>query len=181
MLYCSHMKSVARRGHKTGNKSQTAPAIINRRASYDYNLSDKLVVGLELTGAETKAARLNHVSLRGAYVVPKLNRATGRNELYLINASFTLANNVPRGSGQSKTTVDTRARRILAKRREIERMCDNKKEGMTIVPTKLLTHGHYVKLEIAMGKGKKQYDKRESIRRRDSQREVGAMVKRYRA
>ena len=52
---------------------------------------------------------------------------------------------------------------------------------MTIVPTKLLTHGHYVKLEIAMGKGKKQYDKRESIRRRDSQREVGAMVKRYRA
>ena len=80
-----------------------------------------------------------------------------------------------------KTTVDTRARRILAKRREIDRMCDNKKEGMTIVPTKLLTHGHYVKLEIAMGKGKKQYDKRESIRRRDSQREVGAMVKRYRA
>ena len=175
------MKSVTRRGHKTGGKSTKASTITNRRATYDYTLSDKLIVGLQLTGAETKAARLNHVSLKGAYVVPKLNQLTGRNELFLINASFTLNNNAPRGSGASKTTVDTSPRRILAKRREIDRLCESKHDGITFVPTRMLTHGHYVKLEIALGKGKKQYDKRDSIRRRDSQREIGRVTKNYRA
>lgn len=175
------MKSVTRRGHKTGHKSQTQSAIVNRRASYDYVLSDKLIVGLCLTGAETKAARMGHVSLKGAYVVPKVNQVTGRNELFLINASFTVVNNAPRGSGQARTTVNTEPRRILAKRREIDRLCEARQGGMTIVPTKMLTHGRYVKLEIAVGKGKKQYDKRDSIRRRDSQREIGRVSKSYRA
>ena len=138
------MKSVTRRGHKTGHKSQAQSAIVNRRASFDYVLSDKLIVGLCLTGAETKAARMGHVSLKGAYVVPKINR------------------------------------RILVKRREIDRLCEARQGGMTIVPTKMLTHGRYVKLEIAVGKGKKQYDKRDSIRRRDSQREIGRVSKSYR-
>lgn len=173
------MKSVARRGHKKNN-DKTTPAITNRRASFDYDLSDKLIVGLQLTGAETKAARLNHVSLKGAYVVPKLNRATNRQELYLTNASFTLANNVPKGSGQSRTTVDTSARRILAKRSEIDKLCEKKHDGMTIVPTKLLTHGRYVKLEIALGKGKKRYDKREAIKRRDIAREMSKVRGRLR-
>lgn len=174
------MKSVTRRGHKTAQKNQQQSAIVNRRASFDYSLSDKLIVGLQLTGAETKAARLNHVSLKGVYVVPKLNQRTGRNELFLINSSFTLSNNAPRGSGQSRTTVDTSPRRILASRREIDRLCDSKQSGMTIVPLRLLTSGRYVKLEIALGRGKKQYDKRDSIRKRDSAREVGKLVKSYR-
>lgn len=174
------MKSVTRRGHKTGDKGRTA-VVVNRRAGFDYDLSGRLVVGLQLTGAETKAARLNRVSLKGAYVVPKLNQLTGRSELFLVNASFTLANNVPRGSGQSRTTVDTSARRILAKRREIDALVEKRTSGLTIVPTKMFVGGKYIKLEVALGKGKKQYDKRESIKRRDSQREVGAMVKRYRA
>lgn len=172
-------KSVTRRGHKTGAKGHAEAAIINRRASYDYNLSDSLTVGLELSGMETKAARLNHVGLKGAYVVPKLNRRTNRNELYLINASFTLANNAPKGSGQAKTVVDTSARRLLAKRKEIDRLVEARNGGLTIVPTKLLTHGRYVKLVIALGKGKKQYDKREVIRRRDTQREMAKVVKRW--
>lgn len=175
------MKSVTRRGHKAGHKAQSQPVISNRRASFDYDLSDRLTVGLQLTGAETKAARLGHVSLKGAYVVPKLNSVTKRNELFLINSSFTINNNVPRGSGQSRTAVSTEPRRILAKRREIDRLCELRQSGMTIVPTKMLTHGRYVKLEIAVGKGKKRYDKRESIRRRDSQREIGRLAKRYRA
>lgn len=174
------MKSVTRRGHKTSKAKQAPAAIVNRRAGFDYALGDKYVVGLELTGMETKAARLNHVSLKGAYVVPKLNQLTKRNELFLINASFTLANNAPKGSGQAKTTVDTRARRLLAKRREIDKLCEGKQSGMTIVPTRLLTHGRYVKLEIALGKGKKQYDKRDSIKKREAKREVAKMVKSYR-
>lgn len=173
-------KSVTRRGHKTSKKGQAESAIINRRASYDYILSDNLTVGLSLTGAETKAARLGHVGLKGAYVVPKLNQATGTMELFLINAAFTVANNVPRGSGQSKTTVDSSARKILAKRREIDKLVEARDSGSTIVPTKMLTRGKYIKLVIAVGKGKKQYDKRETIKRRDSQREMAKITKNYR-
>ena len=171
------MKSVARRGHKKAS-SASAGVVVNRRATYDYQLSDRLTVGLSLTGMEAKAARLGHVSLRGAYVVPKRNIQTGRDELFLINASFTLNNNAPKGSGQSRTIIDTGARRILAKRREIERLVDRKSEGLTIVPLKLLTHGRYVKLELAAGKGKKRYDKRRAVQERDIKRELAQQRKR---
>ena len=170
-------KKATRRGHKSSNTK--APAnIVNRRASFDYQLDDDLVVGLELTGAETKSARLGHVQLRGSYVVPKTNQSTGKTELFLINASFSLANHTAKVYGQPTTTVDTRARRLLAKRREIDRLVEQKNTGQTIVPTKLLTTGRYVKLVIALGKGKKRYDKRETIKRREASREASRQIKR---
>ena len=110
--------------------------------------------------------------------MPRRNIQTGRDELFLINASFTLNNNTPKGSGQSRTMIDTGARRILAKRREIERLVDRKSEGLTIVPLKLLTHGRYVKLELAAGKGKKRYDKRRAVQERDIKRELAQQRKR---
>lgn len=114
------MKSVTRRGHK---KAKTSSGVItNRRAGYDYTLSDKMIAGISLNGRETKAARLGRASLRGAYVTPHRNERTGRPELYLINASFTLDNNVPKGSGEPTTTVDTRARKLLLHRQQIERL-----------------------------------------------------------
>ncbi len=174
------VKSVTRRGHKTGKKGQTSTVISNRRAGFDYNLSDSLTVGLELTGLEVKAARTNRVNLRGAYVTPKANPRTGKTELFLINASFTLNNNAPKGSGQPTTTVDTTARRILAHRREIDRFNEARQSGLTIVPTKLLTGGRYIKLVIMLGKGKKQYDKREAIKKRDSARELKKLSKNFR-
>jgi SsrA-binding protein len=169
-------KKPTRRGHRTAAK-QTSPAIVNRRAGFDYELSDNLTVGLELTGAETKAARLGRVNLRGAYVTTRENRAKNRPELFLINASFSLATNAPKNSGQPTAAVDTRSRKILAKRREIDQLTAQKQRGMTIVPTKLLTGGRYVKLVIALGQGKKRYDKRETIRRRDTERENARFLK----
>ncbi|MCL2174327.1 SsrA-binding protein [Candidatus Saccharibacteria bacterium] len=168
-------KSKARRGHQTAPKKST-PMITNRRASFDYELSDNLTVGLELTGAEAKAARLGHVQLRGAYVTAHDNRTTGQAELFLINASFSLSTNAPKNSGESSTTVDTRSRRILAKRKEIDTLVAKKNSGLTIVPTKLLTSGRYVKLVIALGKGKKRYDKREAIKKRDLARENARLL-----
>ena len=169
-------KKVTRRGHKTTSAIGKGQ-VLNRRAGFDYELGDKLTVGLELTGAETKAARLGHVQLRGSYVVPKLNHAKNRSELFLINASFSLATNAPKGSGQEANTIDTRARKILAKRREIEQLVNQKNSGATIVPTKLLISGRYVKLIIAIGQGKRKYDKRETIRRRDLERENAKILK----
>ncbi|MCL2280732.1 SsrA-binding protein [Candidatus Saccharibacteria bacterium] len=171
------MKKPTRRGHKTASKKST-PMITNRRASFDYELSDNLTVGLELTGAETKAARLGRVQLRGAYVTTRENRDKKRAELFLINASFSLATNASKNSGETTSTVDTRARKILAKRKEIDALVVRKNSGLTIVPTKLLTNGRYVKLVIALGKGKKKYDKRETIRKRDTERENSKFLKR---
>ena len=111
-------KKVTRRGHRTA-QSKSSGAIVNRRARFDYELGDTVTVGLELTGAETKAARLGHIQLRGSYVVPKINIANQRAELFLINASFSLATNVPKHSSREASVVDTRARKVLAKRREI--------------------------------------------------------------
>ena len=176
MVYNILMKKSTRRGHKTSAKTPVS-AIINRRASFDYELGDTLNVGLVLTGAETKSARLGHVNLRGSYVTARENPATKRYELYLLNAGFSLPSFATKSSNQAQTTVDTRSRKILAKRREIEKFIAAKNDGFTIIPTKLLTRGHYIKLIIALGKGKKKYDKRESIKRKDIARENAKSVK----
>lgn len=140
----------------------SANSIINRRARFDYELGDDLVVGIELTGPEVRAARDNRVQLKGSFVTLR------ENQLWLNNASFSLSLN-EKGQGDSKT-VDTRPRRLLAHRKQITSFASSKQSGMTIVPTKLLTSGRYIKLVIATGKGKKNYDKRETLKRRDQER-----------
>lgn len=149
----------------------TPTSIVNRRARFDYELGDDLVVGLSLTGPETRAARDGHIQLRGSFV-------TIRNgELWLNNASFSLKLN-QRGVVGART-IDTEPRKLLAHRKQIDSLQAHKKEGMTIVPTKLLTTGRYIKLVIALGKGKKNYDKRETLKRRDQTREADRMIKNY--
>lgn len=152
-------------------KKRTAPpSIVNRRARFDYELSEDLVVGIVLTGPETRAARDGHVQLRGAYVTIR------DDELWLNNASFSLKNPI---KGQStQRTVDTSARKLLAHRRQIDTFAAHKKSGFTIVPTKLLTEGGHIKLIIALGRGKKLYDKRETIKRRQQAIEARARIRR---
>ncbi|MEX1058878.1 MAG: SsrA-binding protein SmpB [Candidatus Saccharimonadales bacterium] len=135
--------------------------IVNRRAKFDYELGDSLVVGLQLTGAETKALRLGHGTLRGAYVTVK------DNELWLINVQVTGTRGI-----QISDDAQTRTRKLLAKRAEIDRLVAAKQQGNTIVPLELLTGGRYIKLRIAVGRGKKTYDKRETIKRRQQEREI---------
>ena len=146
-------------------KSQPTKRIVNRRASYDYELGDSLVVGLQLTGAETKALRLGHGQLRGAYVTEK------DGELWLINAQITSSKGVI-----ISETDQTRSRKLLAKRREIDSLITAKQDGKSIVPLELLTQGRYIKLRISVGRGKKRYDKRETIKRRQQEREVKRLV-----
>lgn len=149
-------------------KSANQPKqISNRRARHDYELGDSLVVGVELTGAEVKSLRLGHGHLRGAYVTVK------GNELFLINATIAGTNGIPIGESEQ-----TRARRLLAKRREIDRLIASKQQGNTIVPLELLTQGRFIKLRIAAGRGKKQYDKRQALKKRDEQRDIARQVKR---
>jgi len=145
-------------------KKSATHAVVNRRARFDYELGEEIVAGLVLTGPEVRAARDGHVQLKGAFV------SLRNDELWLNNASFSLRLNV-RGQANSKS-VDTSARKLLASRKQIDRFAAAKQQGLTIVPTKLLTNGRFIKIVIALGRGKKRYDKRETIKRRDQDRET---------
>ena len=142
-------------------KPRRTGTITNRRARYDYQLGDTLIVGMQLSGAETKSLRLGHGQLRGAYVTEK------DGELWLINAQIT----GDRGIAIDEST-QTRSRKLLAKRAEINRLIQAKAQGMTIVPLEVLNRGRYIKLKIALGRGKKRYDKRETLKRRQQEREI---------
>lgn len=144
-------------------------SIVNRRASFDYALNEELTVGIVLSGAETRAARDGHIQLKGAYITIK------GNELWLINASFSLKIN-EKGKASART-VDTTPRKLLAKRSQINNLCISKQAGMSIVPLKLLTNGRFIKLVIAVGKGKKKYDKRETLKRKDQELEASRAMK----
>ena len=152
----------------TKKKPANPKAILNRRASFDYALEEDLVVGVVLTGREARAARDGRVQLKGSFVTVR------NNELWLNNASFSLVLN---SKGEHESTVDTSARKLLAKRSQIDALMASKQSGMTIVPTKLLTQGNYIKLVIALGKGKKNYDKRQTLKRRDQEREASRAIK----
>ena len=151
---------------KKKHPSHQTKQIVNRRARHDYELGDSLVVGIALTGAETKSLRLGHGQLRGAYVMAK------DNELWLVNAAINGTNGIP-----ITDTDQTRNRRLLAKRREIDALVEAKQQGRTIVPLEMLTGGRYIKLRIAIGRGKKNYDKRQTLKKRDEQRSIQQALK----
>jgi SsrA-binding protein len=146
-------------------KPQPPKAIRNRRARFDYELGDSLIVGIALSGAETKSLRMGHGQLRGAYVTIK------GDELWLINATINGTSGIPINESEQ-----TQARKLLAKRREINSLIEAKKQNRTIVPLELLTGGRFIKLRIAVGKGKKHYDKRQSLKARDENRRINTAL-----
>ncbi len=147
-------------------KRPSEGTIRNKRARFDYELGDSLVVGIVLNGRETKNLRMGHGQLRGAYVTVK------KDELWLINASINGSRGVPIEEDEV-----TQARKLLAKRKEIDRIIAAKKQGKTIVPTDILTRGRYIKVRIALGTGKKTRDKRQIINERDSKRNAEREMK----
>lgn len=152
---------------KKKKHTQQTKQIVNRRARHDYELGESLVVGIELSGAEVKNLRLGHGQLRGAYVTAK------DGQLWLINATITGTGSMPISEQDQ-----TRTRRLLAKRREIDALINAKQQGKTIVPLEMLTQGRFVKLRIAIGRGKKKYDKRQTLKKRDETRQINRALKR---
>jgi SsrA-binding protein len=140
--------------------------IQNRRARHDYELGDSLLVGLELNGREVKSLRMGHGQLRGAYVTVK------DDQLWLIGAAINGTSGVPLTEEEQ-----TRTRRLLAKRREIDALIEAKQQGRTIVPLELLTGARYIKLRIAIGKGKRKFDKRQALKKREESRQINRALK----
>jgi SsrA-binding protein len=109
---------------------------------------------------------MGHGQLRGAYVTVK------DDQLWLLNAAIMGSSGIPISDREQ-----TRTRRLLAKRREIDALIDAKQQGRTIVPLEILTQGRFIKLRIAVGKGKKLYDKRQTLKRRDENRQINRALK----
>jgi len=152
-------------------KADMSTLAVNKKAHFDYELLETFEAGLVLTGAEVKSVKAGHVSLKGAYVVKKL--AEKLPEFYLINATITAYKYAP-----NPDYDPNRSRKLLLKKSEINRLVGKTQEkGLTLVPTKIYTKGSFVKLDFAIAKGKKQYDKRESIKKRDVDRQVKRLMK----
>lgn len=131
-------------------KQPTDSVTVNRRAHYDYQLGDELSVGMVLSGPEVRSIRDHHVQLKGSFV-------TIRNgELWL--------NNLTLGADTARNI------KLLATKKQIHALEKEKIAGSTIVPVRLLGGSRHIKLVIAVGKGKKKYDKRETIKKRDIDR-----------
>ena len=143
-------------------KPNTPKSIVNRRARFDYQLGDEIIAGISLNGKETKALRMGHGHLRGAFVNLK------DNELWLVGATITGFAGAP-----IEDADQTRSRKLLLKKREIEKLAGAKKQGMSIIPLQILTGGRFIKVKIALAKGKKKYDKRQTIQKRDQARQAG--------
>ena len=126
---------------------------LNRRATYDYHLNDDLTVGLVLNGQQVRQIRDHHVQLKGSFITFK------NSELWL--------NNLTLGA---ETTTNIK---LLATKKQLLALWRNKLSGLSIVPVKLLGGNRHIKLVIAVGKGKKKYDKRETIKKRDLDRGRG--------
>jgi SsrA-binding protein len=146
----------------------------NKRANFDYEIQDTYEAGLVLLGYEVKSIKTGHVSLKGSYVT--FRRAKGKNlpEAYLINAHIPLY----KFAGDRPDYDPTRARKILLKKQEIAHLLGKKEEqGLTLVPIKIYTKHSFIKLEFGVGKGRKKYDKREVIKKRELDREIRTLTK----
>ncbi|MFN2278078.1 MAG: SsrA-binding protein SmpB [Candidatus Promineifilaceae bacterium] len=143
----------------------------NRRASFDYHLLDRFEAGLVLTGTEIKSIRAHQVSLQRSYVQAR------EDELFLLEANI-----APYLHGNRENHDPTRPRKLLLHRREINKILDAlTMKGLTVVPTRLYLKDGRAKVEIALARGKARHDKRQSIAKRDSDRQVErALREKYR-
>lgn len=140
----------------------------NRKAFHDYFVLQKMEAGIALTGTEVKSLREARVNLKDSYV------DIDRGEAWLVGAHIS-----PYSHGNRENHDPERKRKLLLHRREIDRLHGQLVEkGLTIVPLRLYFKGGRVKAEIAVVRGKKLYDKRESEKRRELDREAAAAIKR---
>jgi SsrA-binding protein len=142
--------------------------ILNRKARYDYFIEDEYEAGIVLTGTEIKSIRANKCSISDAYVVFK------GNEAFILNMNISVYD-----QGNIFNHDPLRSRKLLLNKREILKYQQKVvKEGYTVVPTKVYLRRGKAKVEIALAKGKKLYDKRESIKERDDKRSIEKATKR---
>ena len=139
----------------------------NRKAFHDYTIFDKYVAGIVLTGTEIKSSRKNAINLKDSFC--KIED----NEIFLYNCHIS-----PYEQGNRYNHKADRVRKLLLTKKEILKMHSKiKKDGYTIVPLEVFIQKGFAKVEIGLAKGKKLYDKRETLAKKDQQREIDRKMK----
>ena len=140
----------------------------NRKAYFNYEILEKYEAGIELLGTEVKSVRGGQMSLEGAFVIIR------GGEAFLINA------NIPpyQAKNASRDYDALRNRKLLLTKKEITELAGSEKnKSLTIVPISVYNKGRKIKVEIALVKGKKKFDKRETLKKRDTDREIRREIK----
>jgi SsrA-binding protein len=135
-------------------------AIVNRKAKFDYSFLETYTCGISLKGSEVKSIRVGNVSMVDSYCI------FDRNELWIKSLNIT--------PGASSFQHDPlRDKKLLLKKKELRKLEGSLLKGLTIIPIKIFTNErNLIKIEIALAQGKKNYDKREDIKKRDTEREL---------
>jgi SsrA-binding protein len=153
-----------------GKGKQPPPGLVadNRKARHDYDIEETFEAGIVLTGSEIKSVRAGRVQLRGSYA------RVYQDEVYLYEAHIAIYEQ----SGTHFNHEPTRPRKLLLHRREIARIDGLiRQKGLTLVPTKMYFKGRRAKVELGIARGKKSYDKREDIAKREAQRAIERVMK----
>jgi len=151
----------------SSNKDEVKNVAVNRKAYHDYSILDTYEAGLALKGTEVKSLREGKVSLRESFAQFE------NNELYLMNMHIS-----PYAFGNIFNVDPKRKRKLLLHRWEIDRLKGQVQEkGLTLVPLRIYFKRGYAKIELALAKGKKLYDKRRALAEKDAQREMEKEIK----
>ena len=140
----------------------------NKKAYFDYEILETCEAGIVLHGFEVKSIKLGHISLKGSYVTIR------DNEAYLINAHVSPYQplNMP------KDYDPTRSRKLLLNRSEINTLTGkSKSQGLTLLPISVYTKKGKIKVQVGLGRGKRKHEKREKIKREDTERDIGRKLK----
>lgn len=142
--------------------------VSNRKARHEYHILDTFEAGISLKGTEVKSLRKGNANLLDSYAVVK------NGEVWLLGLHIS-----PYEQGNINNHEPTRTRKLLLQRKQIRKLVGNVREkGLTLIPLSIYFKGPYAKVELALAQGKKQYDKREAISRRDAERELRQRLKR---
>jgi SsrA-binding protein len=140
----------------------------NRKAYHDYGIEETLEAGIQLLGTEVKSLRDGRANLKDSYVLIK------DSEVFLLNCHIS-----PYSHGNIMNHEPLRTRKLLLNRKEIERLRGKmQQKGYTLIPLKIYFKGPYAKVEVGLAKGKKQYEKRETIKEREAKRDIEKAMKR---
>ena len=135
----------------------------NPRAKFDYEILETLEAGLVLTGQEVKSARAGNLSLKGAHAV------LAKNELWLLNMHI----GAYKKAGVLGNYDPTHSRRLLIHKSELKKLIGTlQSKGLTLIPVSVYTSGRRLKVELGLARGKKKHEKRETIKKRDVDREI---------
>lgn len=155
---------------KEQKKKQYATTILNRKARHEYQILDTMVSGIELKGSEVKSIRLGKASLNESYAI------VHRGEVWIENMQISAYEH-----NHAEQLDPKRSRKLLLKRGEIEKLrLKLQQKGLTLVPLKAFFNSRGIlKIELGLAKGKKLHDKRESMKERDTERQLQKLKKQY--